>query len=305
MNPLCLLTTTGVKRLLFKLMRTKDTDLEVLRDRLKNLPMKPHPRGDTMGALGHHIAKFRLVSREFASNWPSGNSTMFVHKAPHVFGIAKTIRMWVSLRAEFTGKKQLYAFMMGHLEEMDIATVKAVLKRYNCGETICRISTTCDLETNQRRKIVVPTTFVTRFVGVRTKRQRVDSSSDDSASSPVPASRSRRRLNASDAASATSNVNVMVPPPVTTPAAATVTPPVTTAAAATVTAPVPAPATATVTPPVTTVRDESYASDGSEGLQLLANSAARTPSPPAGGAAAAGSGGGGSRDPPAVRGSCS
>ena len=270
-----------------------------------------------MGALGHHIAKFRLVSREFASNWPSGNSTMFVHKAPHVFGIAKTIRMWVSLRAEFTGKKQLYAFMMGHLEEMDIATVKAVLKRYNCGETICRISTTCDLETNQRRKIVVPTTFVTRFVGVRTKRQRVDSSSDDSASSPVPASRSRRRLNASDAASATSNVNVMVPPPVTTPAAATVpppvpapatatvTPPVTTAAAATVTAPVPAPATATVTPPVTTVRDESYASDGSEGLQLLANSAARTPSPPAGGAAAAGSGGGGSRDPPAVRGSCS
>ena len=246
-----------------------------------------------MGALGHHIAKFRLVSREFASNWPSGNSTMFVHKAPHVFGIAKTIRMWVSLRAEFTGKKQLYAFMMGHLEEMDIATVKAVLKRYNCGETICRISTTCDLETNQRRKIVVPTTFVTRFVGVRTKRQRVDSSSDDSASSPVPASRSRRRLNASDAASATSNVNVMVPPPVTTPAAATVPPPV------------PAPATATVTPPVTTVRDESYASDGSEGLQLLANSAARTPSPPAGGAAAAGSGGGGSRDPPAVRGSCS
>ena len=250
-----------------------------------------------MGALGHHIAKFRLVSREFASNWPSGNSTMFVHKAPHVFGIVKTIRMWVSLRAEFTGKKHLYAFMMGHLEEMDIATVKAVLKRYNCGETICRISTTCDLETNQRRKIVVPTTFVTRFVGVRTKRQRVDSSSDDSASSPVPAARSRRRLNASDAASATSNVNVMVPPPVTTPAAATVTPPVTTAAAATVTAPVPAPATATVTPPVTTVRDESYASDGSEGLQLLANSAARTPSPPAGGAAAAGSGGGGSRDP--------
>ena len=58
------------------------------------------------------------------------------------------------------------------------------------GETICRVSTILDLKTNTWRKVVVPTQFTTRFVGVRTKRRRTDSSSDDS-ESPGPAGRSR------------------------------------------------------------------------------------------------------------------
>ena len=142
MNPLCLLTTTGVKRLLFKMMRTERKNLYDLSQRLQNLTIHRKPRGDIKGALGRHVAKFRSVSREFASNWPSGKSTMFTHKAPHVFGIAKAIRMWVALNPAFTRKKQLYAFMMGQVQGMDISAVKRVLNgvQNNCGETICRLS---------------------------------------------------------------------------------------------------------------------------------------------------------------------
>ena len=195
-NPLCLLTTTGVRRLLFKVMHTGRKDLFHLAQRLHNLTIRPQPRGDTMGALGHHIAKFRSVSREFAINWPSGKSTMFTHKAPHVFGIAKAIRIWVSLNPEFTRKTQLYAFMMGQVQGMDNSAVKRILNGVpnNCGETICRVSTMVDFKTNTQRKVVVPTQFTTRFVGVRSKRRRSGSSSEDSdvaLAAVIPATRSR------------------------------------------------------------------------------------------------------------------
>ena len=61
---------------------------------------------------------------------------MFIHKAPHVFGIAKSIRIWVSMNPQFTRKKELYAFMMGQVAGMDISAVKRVLNGVpnNCGE---------------------------------------------------------------------------------------------------------------------------------------------------------------------------
>ena len=168
----------GVRRLLLKLIRRKE--LPVLKARLANLSTIPRSRRKP-GKFAVHIEKFRSVSEEFIMNWATGQSTMFKHKVPHLFGLAYAVRVWVEDQVNFTKRSELHSFVEQIVDGMKLVDVKRVLNSLhnNCGNELFRLST---VSTGRKtsHKVIKPTEFTLRFVGGRQKRDRSSSFDSDS-----------------------------------------------------------------------------------------------------------------------------